>query len=180
MTAVVLTVMGAHLLDRHRFAEYRRAAELESSEAFAKALLWLGQALNEVVSKPETLAQRLNEHTRRALAADWAVLFDWDETGQSFRLAAESGAPAAVADELNAVGFSPRVMPAFYRALTRAGTVFIGSDSGMDLFPASLRARWGAAAFASQAISRGSGSSPFAEGCSGIRAGSAHAEPVEA
>ncbi|MBI4515702.1 MAG: HAMP domain-containing histidine kinase [Deltaproteobacteria bacterium] len=153
-TAVGLTLTGAYLLERHRFAAYWRAAELERAQLFSAALLEVARALNATIRDPQALAEQMAACARQALAADWAALLRWNESGRTFELAAGSGVPAAVAEEIRTIGFSPQVIAPFERTLRRNGWVALTNSESSEPLAQTLLQRWRLAAFLSQSIMR--------------------------
>jgi signal transduction histidine kinase len=151
--AALLTLLSAYWLERHRWTSYQREAQLRQAEQFSAALLEIAQALNATISDPQGLAEALVEHTRRALAGDWAILYVRENTDQ-FRVAAVVGLPTAVAEELRALGFTPESMGAYHRALLRERAIqAVDRDAQTYISPA-LLARWSTASFCSQVIER--------------------------
>jgi signal transduction histidine kinase len=154
-------MFGARLLDRHRFAAYRHAAEIERANAilshekeFSATLVQVGRTLNATIGDPESLARQLTEHVRQVLSADWSVLFRRRRDEKIFQLAGGSGVPSEIMDELSTLGLSPRFLPFFYEALSREGTIQVVDFQRQDLVPSSLLERWGVTGFVSQGVRR--------------------------
>lgn len=147
--ALCVAGLGASMLDQYRLATFQQ-------EAFSAALLDLGRALDAAISDPEALAYQLTEHTRRALAADWAVLYAKDPDETRFRAAALAQVPESLAEEIRAIVFSPATAPGIHRPLQQSGTIAIfKSPAGHTTGPDLLLERWNVSAALVQAVQRG-------------------------
>jgi len=162
-TAVALTSLGAHLLDRHRFAAFSHAAAIERAGAmqrdeqeFSTALLQVARALNATLSNPQALTEELTDHTRRAVGADWTFLYRRDPDEPAFRIAALSNAPGIVTAEMEALGFYPEGAPEFFAALQRTGTADLVRGAEQEPGPALMLERWQVTLALVQAIVRDS------------------------
>jgi len=151
--ALGLTLLGAHLLDTARFVAYRRSAERQRAEQFATALLNVARALSSTIADPQALATQLSERTREATGADWVILYTKGDE-RDFRVAAISGAPPELVDELRAIGLTPEFLPALPRAGSDSPVAEVGEHERRDFFPSVLLERWQLAAAPSQAIVR--------------------------
>jgi signal transduction histidine kinase len=149
-TAALLTTLGAHLLDQHRWlafrhdAELRRANELQRQEVeFSTALLNLTQALNAALHDPRATAEQLTTQFHQALGVDFAGTYLLDETRNVFRLIALSGGgqPDDLIDEIRAVELVRGAFP-LHAVLEREGVVEITDRDTQDLVPRALLERW--------------------------------------
>ena len=161
VTVVLLTDFGAHLIDRHRWEAFRHAVDLEHANAvqreereFSTALLQVVRSLNAAISAPQALADRITEETRRALQADWCVLYTPRDRDNRLHATAIRGASRAVAEEIRGLGFDPAQLREVYRQLLETGTVEITAGRERGLVPPEVLARWQTRAALCQAVIR--------------------------
>ncbi len=148
VAALCVAGFGASTLDRYRFASFEQAA-------FSAALLELGRALDAAISDPRALAEQLAEHTRRALVADWAVLYEKNPVDDLFRAAALARVPEELAEEIRTVAFSAVSAPGLHRPLVQSGTIALFKHSAGDALSFEpLLARWNISAALVQAVRR--------------------------
>jgi signal transduction histidine kinase len=141
---VVLTTLGARLLDRHRLAAYQRAVALEHAHAaqreeqeLSHALLEASTSLNALVGDAAALASALTEQLRSTLDADWAVLLQRREPETVFRVVAVSGLPRGLTGALEARIFDPEKEPALYQRLMQQGAVELSEREARRLLQSS-------------------------------------------
>ena len=158
---LVIGALGAHLFDTHRFSTYCHAIDLahanevqREEQAFSTALLQVGRALQAAIDDPHTLAQQLIEQTRQVLSADWAVLYQANQDGSSFRATALSEAPHGIIDEVHAVEYRPGNSPDFTRLLVDKGAVELWQQQHPRFAPSVLLQRWNVGSAILQAIKR--------------------------
>ncbi len=146
--ALSVAGFGASMLDQYRLTTFEQ-------EAFSTALLELGRALDAAISDADAVASQLTEHTRRALEADWAVLYQRHPDETLFRAAGLARVPEALAGEIRTIAFSATSAPGLHRPLQQSGTLaffktVIGDATGLE----PLLARWDIGAALVQAVKR--------------------------
>lgn len=161
VTMVMLTVVGAWRLERHRYEAYRHAYHLERvaqeqrrERAFVEGLLDLGRAMSATIGDPQRLTSELAERTRRAMGVDWVLVHRWAATSSSFVLAAAAGVPENLLGELEAVGRSNAWMAPMAAHLRQDGTSEVLQSDVQSPLPRALLQRWGIGSVRVQRVAR--------------------------
>ncbi|HUI27803.1 MAG TPA: GAF domain-containing sensor histidine kinase [Candidatus Kryptonia bacterium] len=161
VTAGLITTLGAHLFDQHRWVAFSHAAELRRAHdrqrqetEVSNALLNLTEVLNETLSDPRATAEQLNEHARTTLGFDWCTTYLLDEARQVFRAIAVAGPKAELFDEIRAVEI-PKGSWRIYELLQHEGVFEIVDRQTQDVIPPDLLARWHARSMLACSIARG-------------------------
>jgi diguanylate cyclase (GGDEF)-like protein len=130
----------------HAAAVLGTAVALEEARrrnATARALLTLGRALADVVSSDE-VAARVVAAIPSVVTCDVASVGLWDEAEQAMRVAATSGLPDGVQEQLGAISFTPSDWPLLQALLRDRQALFVDANAG-DPFVDALLALIGAA-----------------------------------
>ena len=150
---VVISVVGAWVLDRQRYAtlvERERVATLADQR---ERLLEAGRELNGTLELSEVV-QRIARHGQRLVGCDAASITLFDEGRQVFHTAALSGADPACSEELLGLEFPAVLARPFTDELVRRGTLEIPSGTPFDHAIEPITARFGFARTLYVAIQR--------------------------
>lgn len=141
LSAAGLTTLGAHLLGTHRWSASQRALELQQANAVqheeqmvSDALLRVAAALNDAIREPAALNERIAEHTRHALGADWVTLWTPVPDPDGFRCAAVSGLTPALAQQVQARVLAWQSEAALFRVLAQSGSAELAERDAHRLF----------------------------------------------
>ncbi len=114
VTAIVVATLGAAVLERYRRASFEHEADL-------RGLLQVARVLDATIRDPRAVAEQLTEHARRALGADWAMLYQKDADDGVFRVTSCTRLPEPVAAELRSLEFSPAGASGLYQLQQESG-----------------------------------------------------------
>lgn len=149
LTMVMLSVLGAHRLDRHRFEAFRRALLLERAaesqreeRALIEALLDVARAMNLAIGDPRRLVKELAEQTRRAVSVEWVLVHRWVGEVGRYVLVAAAGTPPGIADEIEALTSSEGWSSRFVPMLRTVGAVEVGASLSISEIPQRMFHRW--------------------------------------
>ncbi len=154
LTVSVATVAGALLVERYRFAAFRRAAGLErvsratrEEAEISAALVEVGRTLGSGVGQ-STVFDRVNGLIVDLLGCDWSATVALDPDRQVYRVVGLHGVSVALREQAEALEFGKESLPLF-RELRGGSMVEIEDASTSDLLPDAFFRRFrGSAALA--------------------------------
>jgi signal transduction histidine kinase len=137
---VVLSVVGAAELERHRRASRERSRLEHEAAEVTGVLLHVGQTLAGRLGRADVLDE-VARLTMEALACEWCSIYVLDERRGAFRLRANAGARPELRAEVEQIEFMPNAFPIVSAA--RPGEVLELPDcTQQTLIPPALMARW--------------------------------------
>ena len=140
LTVAVATVAGAFLLDRYRFAAFKRSSGLErvsrenQEEAeISAALVRVGHTLGSAVGESDVF-DRVNRLIVELLGCDWSGTVVLDPERRVYRFVGVHGIAPEMRPDVDTLEFSEESVPLF-REMGRRGMVEIEDASETDLMP---------------------------------------------
>jgi signal transduction histidine kinase len=136
LAGVTVSVIAAHLLERHRFDAFVRAHRFEATSLrnreeadISAALVQVGEALSARLDLPDVL-ERVNRLAVQHLGCDWSNTFVHDGERGMWRLASSFGVSERVAAELRRLEIRTSSFPVIERF--RPGEVVELSENDPD------------------------------------------------
>src|SRR5438093_577434 len=149
---VVISVVGAWVLDRQRYATHVERERVATLADQRERLLEAGRELNGTLELSEVV-QRIARHGQRLVGCDAASITLFDEGRQVFHTAALSGDPEC-RDELLRLELPAVLARPFIEELVRRGTLEIPGGTPFDHAIEPITARFGFARTLYVAIQR--------------------------
>ncbi|MCC6763446.1 MAG: HAMP domain-containing histidine kinase [Deltaproteobacteria bacterium] len=150
VTGAVTSVGGVVYLDRYRFDEFVRTAQLtrasrekEEEAEIAATLLRVSETLSERANQPDLLAH-LTRIAVETVGCDWGTTFALDERDAVYRLAGIFGEDPGVREEIEVAEFDERNLPLVH-VLAPGSLIELPDAREQRLIPPALLTRWGVA-----------------------------------
>ena len=112
LASASIACVGALLLDRYRFEAFRRTTMQAEEAEITAGLLTVTQALNAHFHEPDMLEQVTGQSVA-ALGCDYSTIYLLQPDRQVYTLAAVSGLPPDMRDNLSYLELSPDAIPLF-------------------------------------------------------------------
>lgn len=151
LTGAVLSILGAHYVDLHRFALFWEATLREEEVATSRSLVAIAKEINGVLDVPNAL-DRIAASIRGALRCDWALILLCQE--EVFQVVGRAGKTPMAVDELRGIEFGPEALPLIDRIMTEK-FVAIRDMASADAPTTSVMRTWDAHSLLATRLLRG-------------------------
>lgn len=151
LTGAVISILGAHYIDLHRYALFREATLREEEVSTSRSLVSIAKEINGALDVPDAL-DRIAHSIRSALGCDWTLILL--RQGETFRLVGEAGRTPSAADELRGIEFGSGAFP-FIDMMAGEDFAAIHGLAFADARTASSMRSWDAHSLLATWLSRG-------------------------
>lgn len=151
LTGGVISILGAHYIDLHRFALFREATLREEEMSTSRSLVSIAKEINGALDVPDAL-DRIADSIRSVLRCDWTMILL--RQGDTFRLVGQAGKTPSAVDELRGIEFGSAAFPLVDRVIEE-GYVGIPGLAFADARTASSMRNWDVHSLLATRLSRG-------------------------
>lgn len=151
LTGAIISILGAHYVDLHRFALFREATLREEEVAISRSLVAIAKEINGDLDVPDAL-DRIAASIRDALRCDWTLLVLHQEA--KFQVVGGAGRTPPTVEELRGIEFGAGALP-LIDLVIKEGYVGIDGIASADARTASLMRTWDAHSLLATCLLRG-------------------------